>query len=163
MAENKNIKPQNNLTKEECNPQMTPASNVLSTEENPLASPKPLELPAENFEISKKEDITQDTTQNSVFGSVFILTNICLGTTIFTLALRASQIGLVWFLVLVCLIPVMNYWSIARLVDASEGIEPKDYTHIVNVILGNIPKNILNIAFLFYCIGYVIAFYVLIF
>ena len=37
--------------------------------------------------------------KSTIFGSAFMLTNLCLGTTIFTFAVRTKAFGLVWFLV----------------------------------------------------------------
>ena len=36
--------------------------------------------------------------KSTIFGSAFMLTNFCLGTTIFTFAVRAKAFGLVWYL-----------------------------------------------------------------
>ena len=42
--------------------------------------------------------------KSSIFGSTFMITNICLGTTIFTFAVRAKSFGLVWMLFFVLLL-----------------------------------------------------------
>ena len=47
---------------------------------------------------SKQKEISKVHSKASIFGATFMLTNICLGTTIFTFAIRAKIFGLGWSL-----------------------------------------------------------------
>ena len=69
------------------------------------------------------------------FGSSFMITNICLGTTIFTFANRAKAFGLVWLLVFCVVVAVINYWSIICCVYASEKCEEDDFSEITEKLL----------------------------
>ena len=68
-----------------------------------------------NSEI-KKERASSDTT--ILHGSLMI-TNLCLGVTIFTFAVRIKYFGLVWFVLSCVLVGAATYWSIIRGVIAS--------------------------------------------
>jgi hypothetical protein len=57
--------------------------------------------------------------KSSILGASLMITNICLGTTIFTFAVRAKYYGLVWLLVFCFIVALLNYWSITRCVKAS--------------------------------------------
>ena len=46
--------------------------------------------------------------KSTIFGASFMITNLCLGTTIFTFAVRTKAFGLVWFLVACILVAAIN-------------------------------------------------------
>ena len=73
-------------------------------------------------EEGKKKKIKKAT----VLNSALMITNICLGTTIFTFAVRAKSFGMVWLLVCCFLVAAINYWSIIRCVYASSACENCD-------------------------------------
>ena len=64
-----------------------------------------------------------------------MLTNLCLGTTIFTFAVRTKAFGLVWFLVACFIVACVNYWSIMRCVYASSKCQEDDYSEITQKLL----------------------------
>lgn len=56
-------------------------------------------LPIENdAKVYQKEEIPKKEVKPSVIGTSFLLSNMCLGTTIFTFAIRAKSFGLLWFI-----------------------------------------------------------------
>ena len=85
------------------------------------------------------------TSNSTIFGSTFMLTNICLGTTIFTFAVRAKYFGLVWILVGCLGVGAINYWSIMNCCIASSKCKPDDYSEITEKVLGKKARAILNI------------------
>ena len=74
--------------------------------------------------------------KSTIFGSTFMITNICLGTTIFTFAVRAKSFGLFWMLFFCFLIAIINYWSIMRCVYSSSRCKFDDYSEITEHFLG---------------------------
>ena len=72
--------------------------------------------------------------RSNVLGASFMLTNICLGTTIFTFAVKAKSFGLVWFLLCCILVALVNYWTITRGVIASSKCPDVDDFSEINVL-----------------------------
>ena len=64
------------------------------------------------------------------------MTNACLGTTIFTFAVKAKSFGLVWFLVAVVIVGIINYWTIMAGAKASSNTK--------KMIIQNLPKKSLE-------------------
>ena len=86
----------------------------------------------------------------TIFGATFMLTNICLGTTIFTFAIRAKSFGLVWLLVACICTGLINYWSISRCCIASSRCKVDDYSEITEKILGKKARVVLNVIIIVY-------------
>ena len=56
-----------------------------------------IENQAKVYKKNEDDSNSQTTPEKStIFGATFMLTNLCLGTTIFTFAVRAKSFGLVW-------------------------------------------------------------------
>ena len=96
--------------------------------------------------------------KSSIIGSGFMLTNLCLGTTIFTFAVRTKAFGLVWFLVSCFIVAAVNYWSIMRCVYASSKCKEDDYSEITEKILGRKMRVTLNIFIMVYSYGFMMCF-----
>ena len=93
-----------------------------------------------------------------------MLTNICLGTTIFTFAVKAKTFGLVWFLVACTLVAVVNYWTITRGVLASSKCDNNDdFSEIVEYHMGKKMRNVLNFFLILYSYACIMCFLALIF
>ena len=67
----------------------------------------------------KEDDKEKKPLSSNILGASFMLTNICLGTTIFTFAVKAKSFGLVWLLLCCLIVAIVNYWTITRGVIAS--------------------------------------------
>ena len=96
-------------------------------------------------------------------GATFMLTNICLGTTIFTFAVRAKAFGLFWLLIFCIIVAAVNYWTIMRGVYASSKSKKDDYSAIVEEFLGKKWKIVLNIFIVAYSYACIMCFLALIF
>ena len=106
--------------------------------------------------IEKKKDST-------IIGASFMLTNLCLGTTIFTFAVRAKSFGLVWFILVCIVVAIVNYWSIMRCVYASSRCKEDDYSEITEKILGKKMRIVLNFFIILYSYGFCMCYLALIF
>ena len=74
---------------------------------------------------NKKERASSDTT---ILHGALMITNLCLGVTIFTFAVRVKYFGLVWFVLSCILVGGVTYWSIIRGIIASSKNEEDDYS-----------------------------------
>jgi len=102
--------------------------------------------------------------ESTVLGSSFMLTNLCLGTTIFTFGVRAKAFGLVWFLIVCTIVAVVNYWSIMRCVYASARCpDLDDYSEITEKILNRKFRIVLNIFIILYSYGFCMCYCALIY
>ena len=110
-------------------------------------------------EIKEKPKIKK----SSIFGATFMITNICLGTTIFTFAVRAKSFGLFWLLFFCFLVAIINYWSIMRCVYTSSRCELDDYSEITEKYLGRRSRIILNVILIVYSYASLMCFIALIF
>ena len=86
----------------------------------------------------------------TIFGTTLTITNICMGTTIFTFAVRAKSFGLVWILFFCFVVAAVNYWSIMRCVYASNTCKENDFSEITKKLMGNKARNILNAIIILY-------------
>ena len=101
--------------------------------------------------------------KSTIFGSTFMITNICLGTTIFTFATRAKSFGLFWMLFFCFVVAAINYWSITRCVYASSRCHLNDYSEITEYFLGRKMRVLLNIILIVYSYASLMCFIALIF
>ena len=117
----------------------------------------------EKGELVEPEQIEEKKKESTVLGASFMLTNLCLGTTIFTFAVRAKAFGLVWFLVVCVVVAFVNYWSIMRCVYASSRCQEDDYSEITEKILGKKMRVVLNIFIILYSYGFCMCYCALIY
>ena len=157
-------------------PKVEESSNVsqfhqfrsLSPDSRDISEPvKVVESKEKVYQKTETEIIHSDSEpkikKSTVFGSAFMLTNFCLGTTIFTFAVRAKAFGLVWYLFFCVLIGAVNYWSIMRCAYASSKCKEDDYSEITERILGKKMRLILNIFIIIYSYGFMMCFLTLIY
>ena len=112
----------------------------------------------------KEEPKKEKPLKSSIIGATFMLTNICLGTTIFTFAVKAKSFGLVWLIVCCIIVAIVNYWTITRGVLASSTCPDRDdYSEITEQIMGKKMRNLLNFFLILYSYACIMCFIALIF
>ena len=133
----------------------SPSSEIRQeTQQNPV------EIYRDKVEVDNK---TPQIKKSTIFGTTFMITNICLGTTIFTFATRAKSFGLVWMLFFCFVVAVINYWSIMRCVYTSSRCHLNDYSEITEYYLGRKMRVLLNIILIVYSYASLMCFIALIF
>ena len=159
---NENQNNQNKEIKEE--PQQT--TEVVIFKDQKEMFDKPPNEQNQPTETDKNNDNKLDKPKrkkSTIFGSTFMITNICLGTTIFTFAVRAKAFGLVWMLFFCFVVAAVNYWSITRCVYASSRCQFDDYSEIAEHYLGKKMRILLNIILIVYSYASLMCFIALIF
>ena len=96
---------------------------------------------------NKKERASSDTT---VFRGALMITNLCLGVTIFTFAIRATYFGLIWFVVTGIIVGFITYWSLMLCVYASSKNKEDDFSELTEKILGKKARIFLNVIIIIY-------------
>ena len=117
----------------------------------------------ENLVKDETSSFVELPSKSSILGATFMLTNICLGTTIFTFAVRAKVFGLVWLLVATIVVGIINYWTITRGATASSKCKEDDFSEITEKILGRRARVILNILLILYSYACMMCFLALLF
>ena len=112
---------------------------------------------------SEEKKVPELPTKSTVIGATFMLTNICLGTTIFTFAVKAKSFGLVWLIVATIIVGIINYWTIIRGAIASSKCKEEDFSEITERILGRKARVILNIFLILYSYACMMCFLALLF
>ena len=136
---------------------------------NPSPTSKDIEedTPQKTVTIYKDQNELDSKTpqikKSTIFGSTFMITNICLGTTIFTFATRAKAFGLVWMLFFCFVVAIINYWSITRCIYASSRCHLNDYSEITEYFLGRKMRVLLNVILIVYSYASLMCFIALIF
>jgi amino acid permease len=124
------------------------------------------EIPADSEHASedkKNQSGEEKIKKSTIVGATFMLTNICLGTTIFTFAVRAKAFGLFWIIFFCLIVAAANYWTIMRGAYASSKTEEYDYSAIVEHFLGKKMRIVLNIFIILYSYACIMCFLALIF
>ena len=99
----------------------------------------------------------------TIFTAGLMMTYACLGTTIFTFALKAKTFGLVWLLVACCVVGVINYWTIMAGAKASFKVDVDNYSEITQKLLGRKARVILNCILIVYSYACMMCFLALLF
>ena len=118
---------------------------------------------SENKEIEPVPIKRTEKKKSTIMSAGLMMTNACLGTTIFTFAIKAKTFGLVWFLVAVTIVGIINYWTIMAGAKASSRCELDDYSEITEKILGRKARVILNVILIVYSYACMMCFLALIF
>ena len=116
----------------------------LSTE------PKLFKSKNKSSEIISTSSLQSSKKKSTILTAGLMMTYACLGTTIFTFALKAKTFGLVWLLVAAIVVGIVNYWTIMAGAKASSKCEEDDYSEITQKILGRKARVILNIILVLY-------------
>ena len=145
-------------------PNTTKTVEVLQTQEIIYDSKNSLDNIEKEAKKPIKEESEKKPLQSNVLGASFMLTNICLGTTIFTFAVKAKSFGLVWFILCCILVAIVNYWTITRGVIASSKCpDVDDFSEITEKIMGRKARVFLNILLILYSYTSIMCFLALIF
>ena len=145
-------------------PNTTKTVEVLQTQEIIYDSKNSLDNIEKETKKPIKEESEKKPLKSNVLGASFMLTNICLGTTIFTFAVKAKSFGLVWFILCCILVAIVNYWTITRGVIASSKCpDVDDFSEITEKIMGRKARVFLNILLILYSYTSIMCFLALIF
>ena len=80
-----------------------------------------------DIENKNDEKISSNTT---ILRASLLLTNMCLGTSIFTFAKWVKSFGLIWILIFCVIIALVNYWSLMNCTIASSKVKQDDYSEV---------------------------------
>ena len=128
---------------------------------NTKDSIQPGEAPKEIYEES-----TCSMKEGSIQGGVFALSSLALGTGAFSIPIRCTQIGLVWYVIFIIIGSAAAYWTLTGLIKAGrnfKGIKYEDYSPAVKGIIGRRAGIFIDIVIVFYIFGVFVQYMVIIY
>ena len=99
--------------------------------------------------------------EGSIQGSVFTLSSIALGTGAFSLPIRCTQIGCVWYSISIFIGAIISYWTLTKLIESAKIVKADAYSTSVRRIIGKIPAIIIDVILMIYLFGIIIQFNVI--
>ena len=134
------------------------AINSRDTKDTVRFSEQP---PKELEEI--EEEKTCSMKEGSIQGSVFALSSLALGTGAFSIPIRCTQVGLVWYVLLIILGSMAAYWTLSGLIKASRKVKGEDYSPTIRGLIGKCPSAFIDIIIVIYAFGIFVQYQVIIY
>ena len=144
-------------------PDTRSSSNDLGSKEIIPTEAKIYKTIEGSSDLIHSSSISPKRKKSSIISTALLLSNACLGTTIFTFAVKAKSFGLVWFLVAAVIVGIINYWTIMAGAKASSKYDIDDYSELTERILGKKAKTILNCVLVVYSYACMMCFLALLF
>ena len=120
----------------------------------------------ENDEKEEEEEYHEKTCSmqaGSIQGGVFALSSLALGTGAFSIPIRCTQFGCVWYMVFIVLGAGACYWTLSGLIKAARKVKGKDYSSTVRAMLGNCPAKFIDYTIIIYLFGIFVQYQVIIY
>ena len=114
-------------------------------------------------ETDYNEERTCSMKEGSIQGSVFTLSSMALGTGAFSLPIRCTQLGCLWYSVAIIFGAIAAYWTLSKLIKSAKAVKGEEYSTSVRRIIGKIPAILIDIALMIYLFGIIIQFNVIIY
>ena len=109
------------------------------------------------------EEKTCSMKEGSIQGGIFALSSLALGTGAFTLPMRCTQLGLVWYVLFIIIGAMAAYWTLSGLIKASRKVRGEDYSPTVRGLIGQCPSIFLDLIIVVYLFGVFIQYQVIIY
>ena len=114
-------------------------------------------------EEEKFEEKTCSFKEGSLLGGIFSLSSIALGPGAFSLPIRCTQLGLIWFIVFIIIAAFVTYWSMSGLIKAARKVKGEDYSPSVKALIGKPFAIMIDATIILYLIGVFIQYQVIIY
>ena len=101
--------------------------------------------------------------EGSILGGVFALSSLALGTGAFSIPIRCTQLGLVWYLVFIFAASAAAYWTLTGLIRSSRTVHGVDYSPTVRAIVGNCAAVLIDVIIVIYLFGVFVQYMVIIY
>ena len=101
--------------------------------------------------------------EGSILGGVFALSSLALGTGAFSIPIRCTQLGLVWYLLFIFAASSAAYWTLTGLIRSSRTVHGVDYSPTVRAIVGNCAAVLIDVIIVIYLFGVFVQYMVIIY
>lgn len=121
-----------------------------------------------NIDLVDLEEVEEDEKcysmkEGSILGGVFALSSLALGTGAFSIPIKCTQIGCVWFIILLFGGAGAAYWTLQGLIRSSRYVRGQDYSVTVRGIIGSTPAVVIDVFIIVYLFGVFIQYEVIIY
>ena len=117
----------------------------------------------DKLEEEKFEEKSCSMKEGSLLGGIFALSSIALGPGAYSLPIRCTQLGLVWFIVFIIIAAFVTYWSMSGLIKAARKVRGEDYSPSVKALVGKPFAILIDVTIILYLIGVFIQYQVIIY
>lgn len=101
--------------------------------------------------------------EGSILGGVFALSSLALGTGAFSLPIRCTQLGLVWYIIFIFASSAAAYWTLTGLIRSSRRVNGVDYSPTVRMIVGDCAAVLIDVIIVVYLFGVFVQYMVIIY
>ena len=101
--------------------------------------------------------------EGSIRGGIFSLSSLALGTGAFSLPIRCTQVGCVWYVICIIIGSFAAYWSLSGMIKAAKTVEGDDYSTAVKKIMGKIPGLFIDCVLILYLFGVLVQYQVIVY
>ena len=101
--------------------------------------------------------------EGSILGGVFALSSLALGTGAFSIPIRCTQLGCVWYILLLFAGAAAAYWTLTGLIRSSRCVKGLDYSPTVKGLIGTWPSVMIDIVIIVYLFGVFVQYMVIIY
>ena len=101
--------------------------------------------------------------EGSILGGVFALSSLALGTGAFSIPIRCTQLGCVWYILLLFAGASAAYWTLTGLIRSSRLVRGLDYSPTVKGLIGNWQSILIDVIIIVYLFGVFVQYMVIIY
>ena len=112
-------------------------------------------------EVEEEPEKCYSMKEGSILGGVFALSSLALGTGAFSIPIRCTQLGCVWYILLLFVGAGAAYWTLTGLIRSSRFVRGLDYSPTVRNIVGDTPA--IDIFIITYLFGVFVQYMVIIY
>ena len=109
------------------------------------------------------EEKTCSMKEGSIQGGIFALSSLALGTGAFSIPIRCTQIGLVWYLLFIIIGACAAYWTLSGLIKSARRVGGEDYSPSVKRLIGKRASVFIDMIIIIYLFGVFIQYQVIIY
>ncbi len=98
----------------------------------------------------KFEEKTCSMKEGSVLGGIFAISSLALGPGAFSLPIRCTQLGLIWYMILIVFAAWATYWTLSGMIRSARTVRGEDYSPSVKLIIGKPAGKLVDITLILY-------------
>ena len=158
--ENKLILPQ---IKNPENKEVISTTERLETEDNKIIhDTQKIEDKAITYKKEDKSNKEEEPEKKpSLFGAVFSMASLSIGTGCLTFTKRVIQFGFVWFAFFLILAGVATYWTLCGIIRVAKKEKNYEFSSVVRKVIGKFPAVLLDVMTIIYSWGLIITYEVI--
>lgn len=140
---------------------ITYATERMETEENKIIHDSPKTERTINDKSEVKSDKEEEQKKPSIFGAIFSMASLSIGTGCLTFTKRVIQFGFVWFGFFLIVAGVATYWTLCGIIRVAKKEKNYEFSSVVRKVIGKFPAYLLDVMTIIYSWGLIITYEVI--